>query len=136
MRVLRFHYHVRNDIIAVHMFYHQLFIQNMPFLLIEDVSVSEITLTSAVVSWKISSFVELETYTVEYGLISVMLNQVSAIVDSVNDTSATNTPYSITLQGLDVSTVYYLRVKAQYGVGGVYTRYSDVIAFFTQQERK
>ena len=110
--------------------------QNMPSLLIENVFVSGITLTSAVVSWEINYFVELETYAVEYGLSSTKLNQVSAVVGSVNDTSATDTPYSITLQGLDVSTVYYLRVKAEFGVGGVSVRYSDVIAFFTQQERK
>ena len=78
----------------------------------------------------------MESYTVEYGLSSSELNQVSEVVFSPNDPTQVDLIYSVSLEGLNSGTLYYARVRASFGTGELYVRYSDVISFFTQTERK
>ena len=99
--------------------------------LTEQVEVFAITMSSAMVSWIIPSLTEQQTYYVEYG----------SDVDSLNlqtdpITSATLLPdesYSVTLNGLDDGTVYYVRVVATFS--DVYL-YSSTESFATIALRK
>ena len=87
-------------------------------------------------TWSIPYIFEMESYTVEYGLSSLELNQMSDVVLSPNDPTVIDRSYSVLLEGLDSGTLYYVRVRASFGTGELYVRYSDVISFFTQTERK
>lgn len=99
-----------------------------------DIEVLSLRSDSANITWTIPRFVESEEYIVEYGVDSDNLNLTSSTVDSNSDTSLVNQSYSVLLEGLEVGTIYYIRVLAQFGINGLYKRYSDVIAFRTLEE--
>ena len=93
--------------------------------------VSDATLTSAVVSWRIPSFIVQEQYYVLYGTDPENLDQVTETISSLEDTTLVNSTYSISLQGLDEGTLYYVQVAAVYNE--VFARYSEVIPFITKE---
>ena len=99
-----------------------------------DVELLSIRTDSINVTWTIPRFVQSEEYIVEYGIDSDNLNLTSSTVDSSSDTSLVNQTYSVLLEGLEVETIYYIRVLAQFGISGLYKRYSDVAAFRTLEE--
>ena len=72
-----------------------------------------------------------ETYTIEYGVDSGNLNQISMPMQSPEDNTAVNQTYTITLQGLEVATIYYFRVTAVFDE--VSRRYSEVSVFRTYE---
>lgn len=80
----------------------------------EDVVVSDTTTSSAVISWRIPSFIEQEEYYVLYGTDPENLNLTSASLLSPEDTTMTDLTYSITLTGMRAGIVYYFRVVAVY----------------------
>ena len=100
------------------------------------VEITDISRTEAVISWNIPSFTTTEEYIVEYGLSASALDLVSDTVQSITDTSVNFEPYNVTLQGLTDGTQYYFRVVAQFGVGNVYVRSTNLFSFFTHFERK
>ena len=100
------------------------------------VAINNITMTEATISWSIQSFIEQEQYFVEYGLSAANLELISDIIQSISDTTINFQPYSVTLQGLTEATKYFFRVVAEFGVGDVYVRSTNIFSFFTQFERK
>ena len=90
--------------------------------------------TSLNVSWNIPSFEEAEEYTVEYGLEADNLNMTSSTVESDSDTSLVNLTYSVSINDLEMGTIYYMRVRAQDGTKNLYKRYSDVYVLRTLEE--
>lgn len=77
---------------------------------------------------------ETEEYKIEYGVESDNLNLTSQIVNSVTDRTLVNQTYSVIIDNLEMGTIYYVRVLAQFGIDGLYKRYSDVTAFRTLEE--
>lgn len=98
--------------------------------------VSYINMTEATISWNIPFFSEQEEYIVEYGLSATSLDLMSETVQSITDTSINFQPYEATLQGLTGGTQYFFRVLAQFGVGNIYHRSTNVFSFFTLFQRK
>ena len=98
--------------------------------------VTNISMTEATIAWDIPSFTVQEEYVVEYGLSATNLNLVSSIVQSISDNTINYQPYQVTLQGLMGSTQYFFRVLAEFGVGDIYHRSTNIFSFFTQFERK
>ena len=74
-----------------------------------------------------------EDYYIIYGLDSDALNITSDSIPSVSNTSLENQTYSILLDGLDVSTVYFAQIVAAFGMSGEYKRYSETIVFRTKE---
>ena len=97
----------------------------------EDVVISDVTLTSAVVSWTIPSFIVQEQYYVWYGTDPDNLDQVTDTITSPEDTTVINSTYSTALEGLDSGTLYYIQVVAVYD--DVFARYSEVIPLITKE---
>ena len=100
----------------------------------EDVTPSNVTLTTATVSWVIPSFLFQEDYIIEYGTDPRNLNMATDPIPSPSNTSLTNVMFSTTLSGLNDSTVYYLRVAAVYNE--VFTRYSEQAYLRTKEPGK
>ena len=94
----------------------------------ENVTISNITDSSAVVSWTVSSISSPQEYTVEYGNDEDNLNETSDTI-AVSDTSLTDQTYNTTLTGLTQGVLYHLRV-ATTNAGNV-TFYSDTKSFRT-----
>ena len=90
---------------------------------VADVTILNVLLESANVSWRIPSFKMQEEYYVEYGTDPSNLDQTSDILPSPLDTSLVNQTYQVSLQGLNAGTIYYLRVVAVFDE--VFKRYSD-----------
>lgn len=86
----------------------------------------------AVVSWIIPSFTTPEMYYVQYGEEEDVLDMTTMSISSPTDTALVNQTYSIRLQGLSPSTVYFLRVVAVYDI--ISLRYSDQTSFRTYDE--
>ena len=99
----------------------------------EDVSISNITGNSAVVSWTVASISSPQDYVVEYGEDEGSLTEMSE-TRSVSDTSLTDQMYSVTLSGLTQGILYYVRV-ATTNAGNV-TFYSETISFRTVESGK
>ena len=73
---------------------------------------TDITGTSAVISWTISYVAfTFEQYRVNYGLNSTALSMMSDVVYGVG-MDAVNATYSVTLSALDPLTTYYFQVVA------------------------
>ena len=64
-----------------------------------------------------------EAYYVEYGTDPDNLDFISDILYSPLNTSLVNQTYQVNLQGLNIGTIYYLRVVAVFNE--VFKRYSD-----------
>ena len=96
-----------------------------------DVVVSEITLESAQVTWRVPSLTEQQTYYVRYGTSPAALTLTSETIMSL--TTQTDQVYSVALTGLDDATVYYLQVVATFGD---ITIFSTVESFRTLEQRK
>ena len=109
---------------------HYCIYSSLPFTA-EDVVVNDVTLTSAVVSWIIPSFIVQEQYYVLYGTDPDNLDQVSETITGLEDTTLINSSYSISLEGLNEGTLYYVQVAAVYDE--VFARYSEVIPFITKE---
>lgn len=78
-----------------------------------DVTVTEITATSANISWTIPEILyDEEIYYVQYGLQNTTLNQISSVISSGSDLDITNAMYTITLQDLHPYYTYYFVVTA------------------------
>ena len=90
---------------------------------VADVTILNVLLESANVSWRIPSFKMQEEYYLEYGTDPSNLDQTSDILPSPLDTSLVNQTYQVSLQGLNAGTIYYLRVVAVFEE--VFKRYSD-----------
>ena len=97
-------------------------------------SVTSVNITSAVISWTISRFIQSEVYYVQYGTEETTLDIVTSSIPSPADTSLVNQTYSTSLQGLMPSTMYYFRVAAVYNVD--FGRYSEIMSFRTFAEGK
>lgn len=89
----------------------------------DDVTILNVLLDSATVSWMIPSFSMPEQYHVEYGTDPSSLDQVSDILSSPVNTSLVNQAYQVNLQGLNTGTIYYLRVVAVFDE--IFKRCSD-----------
>lgn len=90
------------------------------------------TLTdSANVMWRIPSFTTQEEYYVLYGTDPTDLNQRTDRITSSGDTSLTNQIFSLSIDGLDPGTVYYLRVVAVFDV--LFKRESETIVIWTKE---
>ena len=61
-----------------------------------------------------------------------MLDMTTDSIPSPSDTSLVNQTYSMSLQGLRPSTIYYFRVAAVYD--SISTRYSELSSFRTYEE--
>ena len=83
----------------------------------------------ATVSFVIPRILKPETYRIQYGTDLNRLDSVSDTLSSTTDISEVNVTYTIPLDGLVTSTVYYVRVAATYDV--VFTRYSELSVFRT-----
>ena len=113
---------IQTHIISLHKY--------LPFTA-EDVVINDVTLTSAVVSWTIPSFIVQEQYYVRYGTDPDNLDRVTATITSPEDTTVINSTYSTALEGLDSGTLYYIQVVAVYD--DVFARYSEVIPLITKE---
>ena len=96
----------------------------------EDITINDVTLNSAVVSWRIPSFIEEEEYYIEYGTYPDDLTQRTDSLTSPGDTTITNMIYSITLSELESGIVYHIRVVAVFG--DEFVRYTESI-FLTRE---
>ena len=97
-------------------------------------TVSTIVLTSAIVSWRIPSFIVQEQYYVQYGTDPLNLDQTTNPISSPSDTSVVNQTYSTTLMGLEPATIYYFRVAAVFNE--IFIRYSETAVFRTKEQGK
>lgn len=97
-----------------------------------EVDVINVTTTSALITWVIPRFTQAEEYYIQYGTEETMLDVTTDSIPSPSDTSLVNQTYSITLQGLRPSTIYYFRVAAVYD--SISTRYSELSSFRTYEE--
>jgi hypothetical protein len=104
---------------------------NPEYPLPQDLTPSNVTLTSATVAWIIPSFLFQEEYIMEYGTDPFNLNLATDPIPSPSNTSLTNVMFSTTLSGLDDSTIYYCRVAAVYNE--VFKRYSEIAYFRTKE---
>ena len=75
---------------------------------------SEVTATTATISWVIAFIVEQQDFIVYYGTDENSLDLTSDIVTSSDDTSLTDQEYDVTLTGLTLGTTYYYQVVANY----------------------
>ena len=100
------------------------------------VEITGITQSEATISWNIPVFLEQEEYVIEYGQSATDLNLLSDPVLSITDANINFQPYSQTLSGLQTGTLYFFRIVARFGTGGIYVRYSDLFAFITEFERE
>ena len=71
-----------------------------------------------------------------YGVDSDTLNLTSSTINSSNDITSVDKTYSNSLEGLQVGTIYYARILAQFGTNGLVKRYSTIFAFRTLEEGK
>lgn len=123
-------------------FYHQVssysqsvhYVKFFTLFTAEDVLVSDTTINSAMVSWRIPTFETQEQYYILYGTDPDNLNQTTDSITSPLDTSVVNMTYDITLTELLSGTVYYVRVAAVFDE--VFERYSETIPFITKEPRK
>ena len=99
-----------------------------------DIELSMLRTDSVNVSWTIPSLMETEEYIVQYGIESDNFNLTSSSVESVTNTTLVNQTYSVVIDNLDMGTVYYVRILAQYGIDDLFKRYSDITAFRTLEE--
>ena len=76
-------------------------------------------MTSAVVSWRVPSLTEQQTYYVEYGSSLDLLDRQTDPISS--ETLLPNQTYSVTLTGLEAGTVYYIRVVATFSDVSLYS---------------
>ena len=74
-----------------------------------------------------------EEYYIIYGSDPNELNVTSDTVPSVSNTSLENQTYSILVEGLDVSTVYFAQIVAAFGANGDFKRYSETFVFRTKE---
>ena len=100
-------------------------------LFTEQVEVTEVTMSSAVVLWTIPSLTEQQTYYVEYGSSVDSLDLTTDPITS--ETLLPDESYSVSLTGLDAGTTYYVRVVAIFS--DVYL-YSSTESFTTIALRK
>ena len=96
----------------------------------EDITVSDITNSSATITWTVVSLSQQQQYYVDYGTNEDALDQRSGTVTSSDDTSLINQNHSVFLSGLSLGTVYYIQVVATFEV---YTLKSDISSFITSE---
>ena len=94
----------------------------------EDISVSQITETSANVAWTIASVSSQQEYSLKYGEDSDNLDQTTAVIQGDSDTTLTDQSYDIDLTDLTRDTTYYVQVLQT--IGDI-TISSDVVSFDT-----
>ena len=80
-----------------------------------DVTVSDLTMESARVTWTVASVTEQQEYYVLYGLDENNLNYTTDRISGNANTSLTDQTYSTTIQGLTSGTLYYVQVVAEFG---------------------
>lgn len=93
--------------------------------------VSDISMNSALVTWTIPTLTEQQTYYVQYGPSPLSLTFTSDTV--ISDSLLPGQSYSVTLNGLDAGTVYYVKVVATFSD---ITLYSSIEMFTTIAIRK
>lgn len=93
----------------------------------EDVTVTNITNTTAVVGWTVASISSEQQYYVEYGDDEDTLDETSDTI-TVSDVTLTDQEYNVTLTGLTSGVLYYLKVTAE--IGDI-TISSDTTSFTT-----
>ena len=98
-----------------------------------------VTPTTATISWTIPqvSYTP-ENYTVLFGTSMDELNMISSIVntnnfDNLQFITATNVPYTVTIQGLNINVVYYYQVQSVNTIG---KNYSSISNFTTSESGK
>ena len=80
----------------------------------EDVTITNITNTTAVVGWTVASISSEQQYYVEYGDDEDTLDQRSDTI-TVSDVTLIDQEYDVTLTGLTSGVLYYLKVTAEIG---------------------
>ena len=111
----------------------KIYVTGFPLFYAEDVTVSDITSTSATITWTVASLSQQQEYYVDYGTDEDSLDQRSGTVMSSDNTSLTDQNYTVSLSGLTLGTTYYIQVVATVGV---YTLQSDISSFTTPEEGK
>lgn len=124
MIALNLIYHVRN---IDHLFDDEL---RFCYFLPGDVTVSNITEGSASISWTVPSVSESQEYYLLYGTNRYSLNFTTDRIQGNSNISLVNVTYSISLQNLDMGTMYYVVVVAEFGST---TLYSDMTTFTTNE---
>lgn len=87
--------------------------------------------------WIIPSFTTQEQYYIQYGTDRYNLTQRSDLISSTTDTSSLNVDYTLQLSGLEPSTIYFMRVVAQFGGEDSQPfnrRQSEIASFRTKEE--
>ena len=91
-------------------------------------TVSDITSSSATITWTVASLSQQQEYYVDYGTDEDTLDQRSTTVTSSADTTLTDQDYTVSLSGLTLGTTYYIQVVATFGD---FTLESDISSFTT-----
>ena len=95
---------------------------------IENVQFSDITLTTATVSWVVPYTPTWQQYSVVYGVQADTLNQSWGLLYSPTDLTLTDQEYSITIQGLTQGTEYYVRVSSTFEYNLIYSELTSFLA--------
>ena len=104
------------------------------FCIIGDIRITDITNTSATVSWTIRYISEeQQQYTLLYGSSEDSVNVTADVVSGSPDFTLTNQTYSLPITGLDQANTYYVQVVSEFGI---YTLYSDIVEFTTTERGK
>ena len=125
MKTLRYHHQVSCITISEKVTF---YVQTYP-----DVTDYEIGLKSINISFTVPYLLEEEEYYIVYGFNSDELYSTSDSIPSVSNTSLENQTYTIFLEGLEVGTIYFAQVVAEFGVSGEFKRYSDTFVFRTKE---
>lgn len=97
-------------------------------LCLGDVTITDITKTSATVLWTIPFVSAQQQYTVFYGNLEDSVNISAGSVSGNPDTTLLNQNYSASITGLDQASTYYVQVVSEFDR---FTLYSDLIVFTT-----
>ena len=99
-----------------------------------DVTITDITATSANISWTIPEILyDEEMYYVQYGLQNTTLDQTSSIISSGPVMDITNAMYTVTLQNLHPYYTYYFVVTA---MNSIAPKSTEVFWFTTLEAGK
>ena len=101
-------------------------------LFLEIILASDITRSSASISFYVPRILQQENYTIQYSSDPFSFDKVSETRPSIANTSEVDAPYIIQLNSLSSATIYYYRVEATYDI--IFTRYSEVGVFRTLED--
>ena len=93
---------------------------------------SDITLTTATVSWVVPYTPTWQQYSIEYGLQPDVLDLNWGLLHSPVDLTLTDQQYSITMRGLTQGTEYFIRISSTFEYNRIY---SELTSFLTIEPR-